>query len=1473
MATASSSVSRAWDSILGSDSLDSPPAASPSDSRSPSASAPSAASDAASLLERLCPWTSVEFGYPGSLNYRSLLLDFHGQLVSPWHHVPLHAKNGALHFVCKTPQDCWVKYEAAPDEDYTPIRVHRAPAPAAAAASASGVSSPSPSPSPSHLQLPSHVQQGPPSRDGEASRREDLGLPQQEGVLKERAAVDWTRLWPQHYAENSMFNVGFLPQTYADPEQPAGADAAGGIFGGGGSGGVWEGLVNDGRPIEAIEIGGKRMRTGEVCSVRPLAVFAVAGPARAEMSAEGGAGGGGSAAGSGAGEGEAERDCGAEGRAEGRRTLSWVVVVVSTEDALASVIQEGATGIPSVLLPVLEQIVEWVRFAPCVNHEDDEAEFPLGEEPGGMQAAMVVVAQAHCAWQLLADDCPPPPPWVPADRVLSASALHQIWQSRGYLPPAPPRLASSASASAARAGSPAPFPTSSSAPLGPGPPPSPYTSASASASASRPAPLPPNLSMPSLHLTASSCSSPSASPLHASNPPADSTYALPPVSPSFPSPPPFSASSPSASPPPALPPFGAIPMSDQRVGSSARRNEAWARASIDSLAFSSLSLSIDSSFLSSGFGSGGAGSSSAGHSSNGSIGGNSSCDGDVGGAGAGAGGGARGRAEEGLGRGMFRGGLGGSGGAGGKRCGLPRPASSDNLKRFSSAPAERERGEGKQREWRRAQRARGGAGKRTEGSSLGSQGEGKKQHSRVPAAGTAAAAVEAEGLSDEGRADADADAEGEGEGVGSGEFQFDVVQIPGCGFHLLRHAAGGMGAGELGAPMDGGGGAAIGGSFRGSGRFERKAHKGGGGSSSSSSGSSFSRGGLGSMSVRSSSSGRHGGGGGAGSSSGRKAYWAGDLLKGSIPVRAGFGSARRAPSGYGPRGEAGSGEGGGAAAGGGGEGVSSAHLLSASHRSGAFSSPERSGFSAVAAADWAARSSAVPHDSSSAAAAASASAEDTGIAGGPNVGPVESSRSSSVAVVAAAAAGAGAAAAAATARSGSAPPSRLETFFSLRGSSLQSQSQLQQQQQQQQQSALLLPRGAPSLERLFGHRKGKGSSHSGRGELGGGATEAYADDYEASAAAAGGELFGRGLSLSRAEREARVEREEREETGEDGAGVFNRQLSLDQLYLRRKKRAERRLRGANSSASDAPPLSPPASSALGWVLGGGKFSSSGGSGSGYEGGRRRGEESVGAAQHGSSRDDATLLAFRLSPSLVSSHPGATASESMACSEGSAHETAPAMGGLARSIGSSGGGSSTGLQGRWCDLIEEYGGSGARSSASPTEPARPPLPRPLPPRAPSLTKQGLGGRAGEKGGEGTEREDRGADGEEAVVEGAERGQGDVGDLGLDCSASNSNGASGSSSSSSCVVSREEHERQAEESGVAPSAASPSAAASTAVGASSAEASEVATASAMATAAGMRSPSRVGKRQVSFHSVVKVIEFVQAREGEDSSSGSE
>ncbi|CAI5986159.1 unnamed protein product [Closterium sp. NIES-65] len=1264
MATASSSVSRAWDSILGSDSLDSPPAASPSDSRSPSASAPSAASDAASLLERLCPWTSVEFGYPGSLNYRSLLLDFHGQLVSPWHHVPLHAKNGALHFVCKTPQDCWVKYEAAPDEDYTPIRVHRAPAPAAAAASASGVSSPSPSPS--HLQPPSHVQQGPPSRDGEESRREDLGLPRQEGVLKERAAVDWTRLRPQHYAENSMFNVGFLPQTYADPEQPAGADAAGGIFGGGGgggSGGVWEGLVNDGRPIEAIEIGGKRMRTGEVCSVRPLAVFAVAGPARAEMSAEGGAGGGGSVVGRGAGEGETERDSGAEGRAEGRRTLSWVVVVVSTEDALASVIQEGATGIPSVLLPVLEQIVEWVRFAPCVNHDDDEAEFPLGEEPGGMQAAMVVVAQAHCAWQLLADDCPPPPPWVPADRVLSASALHQIWQSRGYLPPVPPRVASSASA--ARAASPAPFPTSSSAPLGPGPPPSPYTSASASASASRPTPLPPNLSMPSLHLTASSsCSSPSASPLHTSNPPADSAYALPPVSPSFPSPPPFSASSPSASPPPALPPFGAIPMSDQRVGSSARRNEA--------------------------------------------------------------------------------------------------------------------------------------------------------------------------------------------------------------------HAAGGMGAGELGAPMDGGGGAAIGGSFRGSGR-ERKAHKGGGGSSSSSSGSSFSRGGLGSMSARSSSSNRHGGGGGAGSSSGRKAYWAGDLLKGSIPVRAGFGSARRAPSGYGPRGEAGSGEGGGAAAGGGGEGegVSSVHLLSASHRGGAFSSPERSGFSAVAAADWAARSSAVPHNSSfSAAAAASASAEDTGIAGGPNVGPVESSRSSSVAVAAAAAAGAGAAAAAATARSGSAPPSRLETFFSLRGSSLQSQSQLQ----QQQQSALLLPRGAPSLERLFGHRKGKGSSHSGRGELGGGATEAYADNYEASAAAAaaGGELFGRGLSLSRAEREVRVEREEREETGEDGAGVFNRQLSLDQLYLRRKKRAERRLRGANSSASDAPPLSPPASSALGWVLGGGKFSSSGGSSSGYEGGRRRGEESVGGAQHGNSSDDATLVAFRLSPSLVSSHPGgATASESMACSEGSAaHETAPAMGGLARSIGSGsgggGGGSSTGLQGRWCDLIEEYGGSGARSSASPTEPARPPLPRPLPPRAPSLTKQGLGGRPGEKGGEGAEREDRGADGEEAVVEGADEGQEDGGDLGLDCSASNGNGAG---SSSSCVVSWEEHERQAEESGVAPSAASPSAAASTAVCASSAEASEAAAAAAMAAAAGMRSPSRVGKRQVSFHSVVKVIEFVQAREGEDSSSGSE
>ncbi|GJP39051.1 hypothetical protein CLOM_g23443 [Closterium sp. NIES-68] len=1499
MAAASSSVSRSWDSILGADTPDSPRAASPSASPSPSPSA--AAAEAAALLDRLCPWTSVEFGYPGSLNYRSLLLDFHGQLVSPWHHVPLHAKNGALHFVCKTPQDCWVKYEAAPDEDYSPIRVQRAPSasaasPAAAAAADSSSSAPA----------PAEPQQGPPL--GSSAREEQGGLQRPEGT-KGRGAVDWARLLPQHYAENSIFNVGFLPQTYADPEQPVGADVTGGICaggggdsttgGGGGGGSVWEGLVNDGRPIEAIEIGGKRMRTGEVCSVRPLAVFAVAGPPRC---AEGEAGGGGTRVGGGDGEGEREGGGGAEECADGRRTLSWIVVVVSTEDALAGVIQEGAAGIPPVLLPMLEQLLEWVRFAPCVHPDDDEAEFPLGEEPGGMEAAMVVVAQAHCAWQLLADDCPPPPPWVPADRLLSASTLHQIWQSRGYLPPAPPRPGFSASASAATAsfafssasasGSPQLlFPTSSSAPLPPAPPsfPSSASSASspsASACASRPAPLPPNLSMPALPLAHSpSCSSPSASPLHASNPSPDSAYPLPPVSPSFPSLPPFSASSPSASPPSALPPFGAIPLSDQRVGSS-RRNETWARASIDSLAFSSLSLSIDSSFLSSGFGSGGAGSSSAGHSSNGSIGGSSSCDGDVGGGGSGGGGGARSRAEEALGKGMFRGGLGAGGGVGGRSGGgsaprgLPRPASSDNLKRFSSAPAERERGEGKPRDWRRAHTV--GAGKRTGGKGLG-QGEGKKQQSGAAAAAARAAAAAAGGAGAGGaggaggsREESRFGAEGELEEGGSGEFQFDVVQIPGCGFNLLRQAAGGLGA-ELGAPMEGGG--AIGGSFRGSGRFERRAHKGGGGgSSSSSSGSSFSKGGVGSSSARSSSSGRHGGSGGGGggmggSSSGRKAYWGGDLLKGSIPVRAGFGSARRAAVDTGT-GEIGGGEGVGR------EGsAASVHLLSSSRQGGPFSSPERSGFPTAGAANWAIRSAEFPlelpsNNSTTAAAASDAAAAPVGGSG--------------VAVAAAAAAGTGAAAAAATARSGSAPPSRLESFFSLRGPSLQAHAQ-------HQQNALLLPRGAPSLERLFGHRKGKGSSSSsgsGSGSAGGGdrsdgrgggGPEGYAEEDGAL----------RGGWMGRSERE---ERGEREESTEEEAGMFNRQLSLDQVYLRRKKRAERRQRGGSNSTSDAPPLSPRAISGLGWVLGGGKSSSSSyssyssystGGGTGGGGGKVRGDDSTVGLQVGS-KEDPTLLSSRLSPALLSSPPSAGTDRPWGSVEGSAaYGASPAISGLScaplssgtgSSVGGSGGGSSMGMQGRWCDIMEEYGGRSTAGTAGTTSrnaamgaPAEPALP-PLPPRAPSLTRQGLGGRSGERGGERADRGGQGeGEGEELVEEGQKQGAAaPATGPGL---SGNTVGSSGSSSTdraaSSCFSGLEEEGCQADES-VAAAAAAASASAATSV----ASEAELQGAESAPVAGLVKSPSRGGRRQVSFHSVVKVIEFVQVGEGNDgSSSGSE
>lgn len=399
---------------------------------------------AAQIWEKLHTWRAVEFGAPGSLFHRCCLLDWQGRVVSPWHHVPLHACDAAFHFVCTTPQDSWAQLEAAPDEEFNPLRVVRRPKtssiPGPTSTSTAAAGRPNAGEqshrvhtrsrhSGSHGVIPAslpeletlskssytegfsfgargaslgHVRAqslttqcssaldarpgaGPDASSSGARAVEGGGWDEEheEEVVRRRKAHTWKELHtmePGHYAENSIFNIGFLPQTWADRSSlllsmshagssssrestPRGISVSGrssarstlssgtGHASGGhaaasmpstlasasvaassspssasaflGSESEVTGAGGLGRPVEAIEIGMRQARRGEVYSTKPLAAFAV----------------------------EEEPGC-----------VAWKVVVIATDDALAPQLH-GLADLERLYPAVLEQIQEWICFS------------------------------------------------------------------------------------------------------------------------------------------------------------------------------------------------------------------------------------------------------------------------------------------------------------------------------------------------------------------------------------------------------------------------------------------------------------------------------------------------------------------------------------------------------------------------------------------------------------------------------------------------------------------------------------------------------------------------------------------------------------------------------------------------------------------------------------------------------------------------------------------------------------------------------------------------------------------------------------------------------------------------------------------------------------------------------------------------------------------------------------------------------
>ena len=116
---------------------------------------------------------------------------------------------------------------------------------------------------------------------------------------------------PSHFAENTSWNVGFLPETYGDPDQ---LDEE------------YGGLALDGKPLEVFDVGSRAMLCGDVYLVKPLAAFAAI---------------------------------------EGQR-LAWKVVAIAASDVLADRIH-SIEDLQAVLPGTLETLRDWMRTYHCLK--------------------------------------------------------------------------------------------------------------------------------------------------------------------------------------------------------------------------------------------------------------------------------------------------------------------------------------------------------------------------------------------------------------------------------------------------------------------------------------------------------------------------------------------------------------------------------------------------------------------------------------------------------------------------------------------------------------------------------------------------------------------------------------------------------------------------------------------------------------------------------------------------------------------------------------------------------------------------------------------------------------------------------------------------------------------------------------------------------------------------------------------------
>lgn len=185
---------------------------------------------------------------------------------------------------------------------------------------------------------------------------------------------------PTHFTENVAWNLGMLPQTWADPEE---------------ENAEYGGLPYDGRPLEVFEIGSRTSRTGEVYTIKPITAL---------------------------------------GFVEDGVWLTWKIVAIAADDPLAEAMSDSK-DLMDVMPDCIPSIWKWLcqncgsKVSSTPGQLSEDAAFVGGWEGLDLHGLGRVIAQHHASWSVFVSDRPANGPRVPsiAGHLLDGCHYERLW--------------------------------------------------------------------------------------------------------------------------------------------------------------------------------------------------------------------------------------------------------------------------------------------------------------------------------------------------------------------------------------------------------------------------------------------------------------------------------------------------------------------------------------------------------------------------------------------------------------------------------------------------------------------------------------------------------------------------------------------------------------------------------------------------------------------------------------------------------------------------------------------------------------------------------------------------------------------------------------------------------------------------------------------------------------------------------------